>query len=174
MNYKNIAISGEIGTGTTTLAKALAKKINFKHLNGGVHLRSWLSEHGFDPEDPTKIPKDIDNQLDFSFQEKMGGEKGIVFESRLSGWLAKDLKDVYKILIVCDFDQRMKRVANREGISREEAEKSSVRRSKTLDEKFERLYNTTDYLDPKYFDLVIDTTNLNQDQVLESVLEKLA
>lgn len=174
MNYKNIAISGEIGTGTTTLSTKLSKELDWNHLNTGEYFRRWHQEHNINLEDTKKIPPNLDRKVDMDFQKLMREGEGIVFEARLSGWLAKDYRDVLKVLLICDFNSAMERVSKREGKGIEEVKIENSKRSKALLEKFKDLYGIENYLDPKYFDLVIDTTNLNQDQVLESVLEKLA
>ena len=33
MKYRNIVVAGDVGTGTTTLAKSLADKLNFKYIS---------------------------------------------------------------------------------------------------------------------------------------------
>lgn len=173
MKYKNIAISGEIGTGTTTLASSLSEILNWKHLNTGEYFRQWHKEHNIDLEDTKKIPQDLDRKVDMDFQKLMREGEGIVFEARLAGWLAEDFGEVLKILLVCDFNTAMRRVSKREEKGIEEVKEENSRRSQALLEKFKDLYGVKNYLDPQYFDLVIDTTNLNQQQVLELVLEKL-
>lgn len=172
--YKNIAISGEIGTGTTTLSALLSEELNWQHLNTGEYFRKWHKENNLDLEETKKIPPELDRKVDMDFQELMKKGEGIVFEARLAGWLAKDLNQVFKILLLCDFNTAMERVSKREGKGIEEVKAENSKRSKALLEKFKELYGVENYLDPKYFDLVIDTTNLNQEQVLEKVIACLS
>jgi cytidylate kinase len=54
-----------------------------------------------------------------------------------------------------------------------EAKKNAKLRAEALTRKFKKLYGVKNHLDPKYFDLVIDTTNKTPEQVLEIVLAKL-
>ncbi len=70
-------------------------------------------------------------------------------------------------------EEAYKRVSKRDSVSEEEAKTLSIQRSKDLVDKFNKLYQVSDFLDGKYFDLVIDTTNLKPNEVLEKVLEKL-
>ena len=173
MNFKNIAISGDIGTGKTTLAKNLAKKLGWQHLSTGEYFRKWHEEHGIPLEKTGEVPEEVDKAIDFEYQAKMRDEEHIIFESRLAGWLSRDFSYVFRVLCVTNFEEAMKRVAKRDRISVEEAKEKSHERSKALEEKFYNLYGTNDFLDPKYFDLVVDTTNISFSETLEFVLKAL-
>ena len=170
MDFKNIAISGDIGTGKTTLAENLAEKLGWKHINAGDYFRKWHKENSIPLEESEKVPEDMDRAFDRDFANQMKTSKNTVFESRLAGWLARDLKKVYKILVITDFGEAMKRVANRDAISVEEAKKKAIERSSSHKEKFKKLYGAIDYLNPKYFNLVVDTINMSPQETLEYVL----
>ena len=171
--FKNITISGDIGTGKTTLVNNLAKKLGWKHINAGEFFRKWHKVHGVSLEETKQIPEDIDRKMEKDFQDQMQSENETIFESRLAGWLAKDLPDVFKILCVADFDVAMKRMAEREGISVDEATRRGKERSQALQEKFDSLYGAGDYLNPKYYNLVVNTTTLSPEETLEFVLAHL-
>jgi cytidylate kinase len=173
MNYKNIAISGAIGTGKTTLANNLSKKLRFKHLSTGEFIRDWYKTHNIDLNKTDEIPEDLDRKIDHDFQEKMGQEQDLVFESRLAGWLARDLKQVFKVLVTADYTETVKRAAKRDGTSFDKEFDRARERDEGLRNKFKRLYQTDDYLDPKYFDLVVDTTTKTPEEILEIVLKEL-
>lgn len=170
ISFKNIAISGDIGTGKSTLAKNLANKLGWEYLSTGEFFRKWHEEHGIPLEKTDKVPPEVDREIDFGYQAKMQSDEHIIFESRLAGWLAKDIPGVFRILCICDFDVAMERVAKRDGAEVEFAREKSIQRSKALEDKFENLYGTRDFLDPKYFNLVLDTTSMNSDEALQYVL----
>ncbi|OGE14472.1 hypothetical protein A3F00_00550 [Candidatus Daviesbacteria bacterium RIFCSPHIGHO2_12_FULL_37_11] len=173
MNFKNIAISGDTGTGKTTLAKKLAKKLGWQHLSTGEYFRKWHGEHGIPLEKTGEIPEEVDKEIDFGYQTKMQDEEHIIFESRLSGWLSKNFPFVFRIICITDFEVAMERVSKRDRISIEEAKEKSQERSKALQEKFENLYGVKNFLDPEYFNLVVDTTNMDPLETLEFVLDAL-
>lgn len=170
---RNIAVSGDIGTGKTTLAKNLAERLGFRHLHAGEYFRKWHKLHNLPLDQTEKIPPQVDREMDFDYQRMMSSEDKIVFESHLAGWLAKDLEDVFKILCVADIKVSMERAAKRDGVSVEEAKKNAKLRSEALTRKFKKLYGVKNHLDPKYFDLVIDTTNKTPEEVLRMALEKI-
>ena len=174
MKFKNIAISGDIGTGKSTLARSLAGKLGWEYVHTGTFFRKWHEEHGVPLEESEKIPPELDRQIDMDYQKKMETDDHTIFESQLAGWLAKDFADVLKVLCVTDEEVRMQRAANRDGSSVEEAKNHADIRSKSLDEKFKNLYGVENRFDPNYFDLVVDTTSNSPEEVLAMVMEKLS
>ncbi|MBI2021595.1 cytidylate kinase family protein [Candidatus Daviesbacteria bacterium] len=170
---KNITVSGDIGTGKTTLAKNLANILGWKHLHAGEFFRHWHQENHIPLDQSERIPEELDRKIDMGYQKKMQDEKNIIFESHLAGWLAKDFQDVFRILCVTDEKVKMDRASRRDGITIEEAKRHAKKRSESYSEKFARLYGVKNHLDPKLFDLVIDTTNLTPEQVLNHVLKSI-
>lgn len=173
MKYLNIAISGEIGTGKSTLSRNLVKNLGWKYVNLGDFFRKWHEDNNIPLENTTKIPPELDKKIDFGFQDQMAEDSDTVFEARLAGWLAKDLPKVLKVLVVCDFNIAMERAAKREHAPFEEVIKLNQIRSNGHKEKFKKLYGVDDFLDPKYFDLVVDTSHITPEAALEEVLKKL-
>ena len=63
MNYK-IAIDGPSGTGKSTIAKALAKKLSFIYIDTGAMYRAvglYCYRNGIDINDEAKVVKSLDN-----------------------------------------------------------------------------------------------------------------
>lgn len=173
MKYKNVAISGDIGTGKSTLARLLSEKLGWEYISAGNYFRDWYKSKGMDVSKVYGIPEEEDRKMEADFKREMAERENVVFESRLAGWLSKDYPETLKVLCVVDPVTAYQRVAKRDSVPVGEAEELSKQRAKDLVDKFNKLYSVSDFLDPKYFDLVTDTTNLSPDQVLEKVLGKL-
>lgn len=173
MKFKNVAISGDIGTGKSTLARLLSEKLNWEYISAGNYFRDWYKSKGMDVSKVYGIPEEEDRKMEADFKKEMVEKSDTIFESRLAGWLAKDYAETLKVLCIVEEKEAFKRVAKRDSVPVEEAQRLSKQRAQDLVDKFNKLYGVSDYLDPKYFDLVINTTSLNPDQVLEKVLEKL-
>jgi predicted cytidylate kinase len=174
MKFKNVAISGDIGTGKSTLARLLSEKLDWEYISAGNYFREWYAGQGMDVSKVYGIPEEEDRKMEADFKKEMAEKSGVVFESRLAGWLAKDYAETLKVLCTVEDSEAYKRVAKRDSVTEEEAKNLSVQRAKDLVDKFNKLYGVSDFLDPKYFDLVIDTTKLKPEEVLQKVLEKLA
>lgn len=173
MKFKNIAISGDIGTGKTTLSKKLAEKLGWKRIHAGEFFRKWHEEHNVALADTKEIPPELDKEIDLGFKDQMKKEQNIIFESRLAGWLAKDFNEVFKILCVTDFEVAAKRASQRDNLPIEDEKEEMKKRAKALKEKFKELYDVDDYLDPKYFNLILDTTTKTPDEALDLTIENL-
>ena len=171
--YKNIAISGDIGTGKSTLARLLSEKLNWEYISAGNYFRDWYKTQGMDVSKVYGIPEEEDRKMEADFKKEMASKPNTIFESRLAGWLAKDYEETLKVLCVVDSETAYKRVAKRDSVSEKEAEKLSRQRAEDLVDKFNKLYGVSDFLDRKYFDLVIDTTSLSPEKVLQKVLQEL-
>jgi len=169
--FKNIALSGDVGTGTTTLGKNLASTLGWEHVNAGAYFRAWHRERGIPLEHVQEIPESVDRELDMQFKEDMKTVTQKVFESHLAGWLAKDFTTTFKILCIADEDVTMARIAAREGWNLADATKYSLQRTRGLNEKFHTLYGVENPYDPNFFDLVIDTTDMSAGAVLDFALK---
>ena len=98
---------------------------------------------------------------------------GMVFESRLAGWLSKNFPETFKVLVKCKESVAAERISSRDGVDGERAMKEGALREGMLKDKFIRLYDAGDYLDEENFDLVIDTAKVGADEAMQLVLDKV-
>jgi predicted cytidylate kinase len=171
--YKNIAISGDFSTGKSTLARNLSQKLGWNMLSGDKFIKKWFKDHDLEFGEDAKIPEEIDRELDNNFQKQMQSDEHTVFESWLAGYLAKDFPDVLKVLCITEEIVRMERGAIRDGLSLDQAKKEFKNRAKGIEDKFKKLYKIEDFLNPKYFDIVVDTTLKSPEVVMDEVLRAL-
>lgn len=175
MKYQKITISGKICTGKTTLLKRLGKKLGWKTFMTGKLFRDYVKKYHLNlekaEEQNDKLTKKIDNQVKMMLHQK----GNLIVDGWMSGFLAKDLSDVLKILLVCKDDIRYKRFAKREKISYQEAKKRVLQRQRKWFEKIEKIHKikSKDLNDKKNYDLVIDTSYITPQAVVRKVLQKL-
>ncbi len=174
----NITISGRIGSGSTTLAKALSKKFDWKHIEGGdVFWEQVRSRLNLDSKDTNLRPDKEDQDFDAQLKKMLADDKNLILETKLAGFNAQGIPGVFKILVVCEdeegndkIDIRIDRLLNREDLTVTQAKVEAVERENNDLEKWRKLYANGDpnwhYWDPKYYDLVINTYSHNQDQTL--------
>lgn len=181
--YSSIAISGRPGAGRSTLLKNLrpiVEPLQWEIFSGGDWARQFAIESGkHDPKDPkhhlaTDYGDDIDYQIDQSLRKKISDPNvHMAVESWIAGWNARGMKHVLKVLLMCDDALRIDRVVNRDNVSVEEAKEHLFVREKTNLGKWQRLYGTQDFWDPKYYDLVINTYSHGPKETLDLVLQAL-
>lgn len=168
-HFNNIIVCGDVGTGTTTLSKELAKKLGWRHISAGNFFRKYFKKHNIPLWDKLSVPDKIDKKIDYELLERMRNEKGIVLDAHYGGWFARDLSDVLRILLICDKSIATQRVLDREHMHKETPEEIEKRRVQ-LREKFHQLYSPDDYENPKYFHLIIDTTVTGKEDSLSRAL----
>jgi len=169
MKYRSIIISGPIASGTSTAAKAVAEKLNLPYHSAGDFFRQYVIDHNIPLHDKAQIPDDIEQKIDEELTQK--AKEGAVIDSHYAGYFNRDNENVLKVLLTCDEDVRIKRALSRKHTHTETPEEIK-KREEGLDKKFRKLYADENYLDPKFFDLEIDTTNLPIEKTAEKIIEK--
>lgn len=178
-----ICISGMAGTGKSTLAKKLAQKYGLKYYSGGDALKALAAEQGRNVssngwwESPEGLAflrqRERDTQYDKVVDEKLleyAQRGGVLFDSWTMPWL---LKTGFKIWLLASIEKRAERVAVRDKIAVRDAlrileEKET--RTKTI---YSKLYGFTLGEDYTPFNLVLDTDNLNAEEVFQVLCKVL-
>jgi len=174
MKYTKITISGKICTGKSTLFKNLAKKLHWNTFHTGQFFRDYVKKHGLvlekAEEQNNQLTKKIDYKVRDMLKEKRGND---IFDGWMTGIMADHYDHVLRILLICNDKVRVQRFAKRENISYKEAKKAVEDREKNLFEKLEDIYHRNDFVDPKNYNCIIDTSQSNPQEVLKRVLDNL-
>lgn len=169
MNYKSIIISGQIASGTSSAAKTLSEKLKLPYRSAGDFFRKYALDHNIALFDKEKIPDDIEKRIDHELTEL--SQKGAVIDSHYAGYFNKNYPQVLKVLLTCQDEVRFQRAQDRTHTHQETVEEIK-KREMGLDAKFRKLYANENHLNPKFFDLVIDTTNTTKEEVPQKILKK--
>jgi predicted cytidylate kinase len=173
-----ITISGQIGAGKTTVAKMIAKRLNLKFYSIG-DLRGKLAiEKGMTIEQLNKVGEKemwTDKEVD-EFQEKFGkAENNFVIEGRVSWFF---IPDSIKIFLDVKKEIGAKRIFNdvREDQDKsvdwkDQLQKNSMRISS--DKKRYRKYYNIDPYELQHYNIVIDTSDMTPEEVVDEILEKV-
>lgn len=183
-NIRNITVSGRIGSGTTTLAKGLANRLNWKVLEGGELFAQIHKELNLNELAVNDRPDSFDLEYEEKIKKILRLENHNIIQSHLAGFDGQRINGVFKILIVCEDREgndkpeiRIDRLVNRRGISIEEAKEEVHLREKNNLDKWRRLYAKNDptwvYWDKKYYDLVINTYDHNAEETLKIALSAI-
>jgi len=184
-NIRLITISGRIASGSTTLAKKLSQALDWRHIEGGeIFWEAVRTRLKLNPKDTALRPDEEDEAFDASLKDILKTQEKIIVETKLAGFNAQGLHNIFKILVICQ-DQngedqtqiRIDRLINREQISIDEAKEEVLIREKSDVEKWRRLYANNDsewtYWNLKYYDLVINTYSHDPEQTLEIALNSI-
>jgi cytidylate kinase len=168
-----ITVSGLFGSGKTTVSKILSKRLELKYFCVGSLLREMAAEKGMSLLDFEKQVAEKDKKYDKKIDERqkdVAAQGDVVMDSRLGGWLIKEAD--LKVWLDAPPEVRAERSSGREEISKEEALKrikgrdaSDVRRYKT--------YYGINLNDKSVYDLVIDTSELSPEGIVDIIITKL-
>jgi len=169
-----IAISGLPGTGSTSVAKELAKRLGLKYFSPGEYFKSqskgkesiralevWRSEIG--------KKKGFHEEIDKS-QIKKAKAGGIVICGKLSIHKLRDIAD-FKFWIESPLDVRAERAAHRDKIPKENAIKLLRDRERIEREEWKRLYGIDYFTQKGLADLIVDTSNKSLEASVNEILD---
>jgi len=170
-----ITISGNPGSGKTTVAKLLEKELDIKYIYSGMIFRDLAKEYKMSLEEFGKYceeHKNIDVELD-NRQIEVLKKGNVILEGRLAGWLAyKNKIPAFKISIIADLDTRAKRVVNREKGNIEKKKKEIIERERSESTRYKKYYNI-DLKDNSIYDIVIDSSNKTPEEIVDIILKEM-
>lgn len=174
-----VTISGKPGSGKSTVAKLLAEKLGFRYEDMGHRRRKLAEEKGITLAELNRIGEEerwTDDAVD-EYQKKLGQTADrVVVSGRTSFFL---IPNSVKVFLDVDESEGARRItmSHDEGRQSEAGEFDSLEKiRKTLAERiasdrrrYEKYYGI-DVYDPSHYDLVIDTTNLSIEKVVERIV----
>lgn len=165
-----IAISGKSGCGNTTISGLLAKRLGIAFVN--YTFRSLSEENGLSLNQIIENAK-TDDSYDLLVdrrQVELAKKTSCVLGSRLAIWMLSSAD--LKIYLVADEKVRASRIQEREGGSLEEIITFTNMRDSLDTERYKRLYSI-DNNDYSFADFVIDVSNKNPNEIIDSILDEL-
>ena len=177
MLIKSIIISGPPAIGKTTIAKGLAKEFSIEYLSGGDILKKLASEQGFQTEgddwwdtqeginflDQRKKNSEFDKNVDNKLKE-LFSQGGIVVTSYTLPWL---VEGGVKIWLDGSKENSALRMTTRDNSSKDVALEIVQKRYNENKIIYKELYGFEFGDDLSVFDKIIETDDLNVEQVLE-------
>ena len=174
---KSIIISGPPAIGKTTIAKRLAKEFDVPYLSGGDILKELAAEQGFQTEgddwwdtqeginflDQRKKNPEFDKNVDNKLKE-LFSQGGIVVTSYTLPWL---VDGGVKIWLDGSKENSALRMTARDNSSKDEALEIVQKRYNENKIIYKELYGFEFGDDLSVFDKIIETDDLNVEQVLE-------
>ncbi len=181
-----IIVAGLTASGKSTVARRIADRFGLEYYSGGTALKElaikigykaqeygwWETAEGMRFFEERMRDARFDKQVDAELLEA-AGKGNVVLDSWTMPWLSEK---GFKIWIDVSSEERAKRLARRDKISFEEAEKILAEKDDKTRQVYERLYGFKLGEDFSPFDLVLDTEHLSSNETFETlclVIEKL-
>lgn len=168
-----ITISGNPGSGKSTVSKLLASSLGLNHYSTGDFMRSIAKKRGITLLELSAIAEkdsSVDAELD-EYNKKLGLEEdGFVLDSRLGFHF---IPDSIKIFLVVSQEESARRILNsekhkaleKENVDLEITTKNIMERIKSENKRYAEKYGV-DYWDKSKYDLTIETDNLSPEEVV--------
>ncbi len=172
-----ITISGKPGSGKSTIGRLIAKKLKYKFISVG-DLRGQLAQkHGMNIDEFNELGKKekwTDVETDKLTKELAKKDK-LVVDARL-GW--HFIPKSVKVFLDCDLRVAAERIFRDQRPdeplqdSVEDVMKMLKLRVENTRRRYRKWYNV-DFLDKAHYDILIDTTNMNADELVSTILSLL-
>ena len=170
-----IAISGDLASGQTTIAKLLAEDLKFDLYKNGAYFRKLAIEKNMSVTEFGEYVEnhpEIDRQIEKSAAEYVNTHKNIVIDAKL-GWYV--VPNAFKVYFRVDIDVAAKRAfsdlnrKNSENLATLQAQKEDLQRRFNNDlQRYFNLYGVRRD-DMSNYDFVLDTSKLTPEQVLNEI-----
>ena len=170
-----ITISGNPGSGKSTIAKEIAKELSYNFYSIGDLRGKMAVERGLTIDQLNEIGKKeawTDNEADEYQSELAKKEDNFVVDSRLGFHF---IPEAIKIFLKVDGEESARRVFKdqREDEERketmEDVKEMLAKRAENDRQRYLKYYDV-DYFDLNHYDLVLDTTNLTKDEVKKKLI----
>ncbi|MBR4686522.1 MAG: AAA family ATPase [Candidatus Methanomethylophilaceae archaeon] len=169
-----ITISGPPGSGKSTACSKLSEKLGLEAVIFGKIFRELAAEKNLTLSELGAIAEkdpSIDKMIDSRILDIARANEDIILESRLSAYMcARNGIPALKIYLDASPDVRMARIGLREGETEEEARAKTIDRQRSEAKRY-KMYYDIDIEDLSVYDLVVNTDELDPDQVVEKILE---
>ena len=168
MNH--ITLSGELGSGKSTVANYLISKMPFRIVSAGLLFRQLAAKHGMSAKEFNEFiendPK-YDHYVDDTMAELGRTDEKIIFDSRMAWHF---VPSSFKIYLYVDVDTATERIFNDKGrvsesyTDKETARQEIIDRRKSELLRYQNFYhcNLDDYSN---YDLIVDTSHATIDEI---------
>lgn len=178
-----ITLTGIPGAGKSTIAKLLSEHLNVPWYSIGDLRGKMATERGLTIDELNKLGENeafTDHDVDV-YQTELG-KKGdnLIMDGRLSWHF---IPNSLKVFLDVDTDEAARRIfeASKQGLrtdekpfeSPDDVKQRIADRLASDQHRYEKYYQVN-YLDRSNYDLVVDTTQLTPEQVVQAILTKLS
>ncbi len=175
---KIISLTGDLGSGKSTVSAILCKQLNYEYVYTGQIQRRIAERYSMTTNELNVYAEthpEIDQEIDDTFKSLVDAQNLIV-DSRLAWFF---IPTSFKVFLKTNIIVSARRISGDKGRinenyeSMQEAALKIVERKRSEVKRYMQYYNV-DCLDFTNYDLIIDTTEIAPDEVCSIILEEFA
>lgn len=168
-----ITLSGLPGSGTTTAARIVCHDLELEHVTAGMIFRNLAVERNMTLQEFSEYAEEhpeVDWELDRRMVNR-AKDGDVVLEGRLTAWMMeRENIDALKVWLEAPEEVRAERVAQREGLTKEQALEANRTREESERNRYEDIYDI-DLTDLSVYELRINTHKHGPDEVAEKIVD---
>lgn len=173
-----ITLAGDLCSGKSTVRKLLAQKLNYKHISAGDLFRQQAAENNMSIHEYNKVVEKnphMDQEMDESIA-RMAREEGKFIADGHVLW--HFLPESTKVFLEVDIDEATKRLfdekrsSEKENKTLEATKQGLISRAAGEEIRYQKVYGIQ-YRNLDNFDLVINTTSLSPEEVVDQIINHL-
>jgi CMP/dCMP kinase len=169
-----VALGGPPGSGKSTAGRRVAERLELTYTSAGDVFRAEAARRGLDVEAFGRYAEahpEVDRELDRSMQAL--AEPGRLLDGRIQGILCRRAGiPVACVVVTAEREERVRRVARRDGQSVAEAARRVEQREASERSRYAAIYRID--LDHEPADLTVDSTHLDADRVAATIVAFLS
>ncbi len=170
-----ITISGLPGSGKTTLARLLSRRLGLPHVYAGDLYRKEAEARGLSLEAFNRL-SERDHRIDRELDAKMAAyarQGNAVLEGRLAGFICvQEAVPAFKVWVRASDEVCARRVAQREGGDWTAEVQVNRARQQSDAKRYRDIYGF-DLADTSIYDLILDTDNEAPEALAEQILARV-
>jgi cytidylate kinase len=173
-----VTISGRPGSGKSAVAIRVAEALGIRHVSAGDFMRQMAEERGMTILEFSRSAEDresIDREIDSRTVKLAEDSNDFVMDARL-GW--HFIPGSFKVFLEVAPEVAAQRIyeaergSEKENVSLGDTRRAIEQRAESERKRYLRYYGL-DYTDHRQYDLVVDTSDLTIDEVVQRILERV-
>ncbi len=173
-----VAISGRPGSGKSVVAEEASTRLGLRHVSAGDFMRDMATERGMSILELSRVAEvdpSIDAEIDARTVRLGATGESFVIDSRMAWHFIPESVKVFldvRTDVAAERIYASMRETERENVDPAATEAALVERTTSEADRYLRYYGV-DYLDTRHYDVVIDTSTMPVEAVVDLLLAQV-